>query len=387
MKQSTVIFFLICIIIASFSLMGFQCGSAEVTSAKLYESRQDWVNMEKALVKETEKNSNNAEAWFLLGKSRMMQKKVKEMVEAYDRSLQVSNEFQKEITDIKKFVWGSSVNEGVNDFNHSNKAPADSVQILRQKALDAYNNAIIVIPESTLAYQNIAIVYRVMGNIDEEIRYLKLDLDKKKDIQTSIDLITAYLRKADDLKKEGKDPLEYTNMAINTIAEARASDPDNQELLGTLINTYIDAGRSEEAMPFIQEAVQKNPNNKIFQHDLGILLKKMGKLEEAIVHYDAAISLDGSFEDALRNGSVAYLELGDKMKKVALEQANQKGNKSIDKSYIDKFKKAIIYLEKLKELRPDDAQIWDALAIAYGNAEMMDKAKEAIKKADKLRDK
>jgi tetratricopeptide (TPR) repeat protein len=387
MKKSTIILLLIGTILASFIFMGFQCGSPEVTSARLYEQRSDWANMEKALMKELEKNSINAEAWFLLGRSRLMQKKVKEMVDAFDHSLQVSNDFQKDIVDIKKFVWGSSLNAGVNSYNASVKATPDSVQILRDKAIAAYNDAITVMPDSTLAYQNISIVYRVMGNIDEEIRYLKLALDKKKDPQISIDLINTYLRKIENLKKEGKDVTEYTNRAIQAIGEARATNPDNQELLGVLINTYIDAGKAEEALPLMQESVQKNPGNKIFQNNLGILLKKMGKFEEAVEHFDAAVAADSKFEDALRNGSVAYLELGDKMKKAAMENADPKSKKKIDKSYIEKFKKSIEYLEKLNEIKPNEIQVWDALAIAYGNAEMLDKAKAAIKKADELRKK
>ena len=47
------------LLISVISFTGFQCSSAELTSAKLYMQRSDWESAERSLAKETEKNPNN----------------------------------------------------------------------------------------------------------------------------------------------------------------------------------------------------------------------------------------------------------------------------------------------------------------------------------------
>jgi hypothetical protein len=44
-----------------FSTTGFQCGSAETTSAKLYMNQKQWDKAEASLVKELAKNDKNEE--------------------------------------------------------------------------------------------------------------------------------------------------------------------------------------------------------------------------------------------------------------------------------------------------------------------------------------
>ena len=56
-----------------------------------------------------------------------------------------------------------------------------------------------------------------------------------------------------------------------------------------------------------------------------------------------------------------------------------------DKAYVEKFKTAVTYLERLTRANDKDPNVWDALATAYGNAGMFKEAKKAIEKADELR--
>src|SRR5258708_12143431 len=71
--------------LAIVALNGFQCGSAESTSAKLYMQRQDWAGAERVLLKEVANNPNNAEAWQMLGEVRRNLGNTKGMLEAYDK--------------------------------------------------------------------------------------------------------------------------------------------------------------------------------------------------------------------------------------------------------------------------------------------------------------
>src|SRR5260221_1352822 len=99
-------------------------------------------------------------------------------------------------------------------------------------------------------------------------------MEKKKDPAFQTAIINAYIQKAEEAKKSGNTQLaaEGFTAAIAALTEARAADPSNPDLLGTLINLYIEAGKAQDAMPLMKEAVAKDPKNKVYQNDLGLLL-------------------------------------------------------------------------------------------------------------------
>jgi tetratricopeptide (TPR) repeat protein len=373
------------ILCSSIAFMGFQCGSAETTSAKLYIQRKDFASAEKSLIKEVEKNPSNAEAWYMLGDVRRELGDIKGMMAAFDASLKINNEFQKRISDAKLNIWGTRINLGVGKYNASKSVSGDSAKMFLTSAVSAYNDALMVNPDSAITYQNLAVAHIALGNTDSSIVYLKASLTRKSDPQFWTFLINAYVTKAEEAKTAGNkaESDKYFNEAISALTEARKSDPANVELLATLINVHIEAGRATEAMPYIKEAVEKDPTNKVFQNDLGLLLLQTNDLPGAIEHFDAAIAVDPAYTDALRNGSVALMRMGQKEKDAAMTKRDPKtGN--VDKSYQKYFNKAAGYLEKYLAIKPDDANVWQALATAYGGADNTKKAAEALKKADAL---
>ena len=387
MKQSSLLFLVLSSLIVSFILTGFQCGSPALTSAKLYKSRGEWENAEKALMTEVEKNPANAEAWYELGFARMQRANFEGMEAAFNQSLKVSNAFAKDININRLNIWSTSTNYAVKLFNESISAPKDSASLLRKKAIENYQRAIMVVPDSAQPYQNIAIAYRVDGDADNEILYLTKALERKSDPDVSLDLIRAYIRKAESAKSSNNETEanSYFSKAIDAINSARVSDPDNQALLGELINLYIETGRAKEAVPSLREAVKKDPKNKVYQNDLGLLLMQTEEYDEAIQHFEAAIATDEMYEDGLWNGAVAYMKYGEKMKKAAEAAADpKKKDKAIDRSYVEKFKTGAKLIEKLVTVNNNEAKYWDGLGRAYANAGMGKEARDAFAKADAL---
>ena len=384
MKQLS---FLVVIAAILFPLMltGFQCGSAEATSAKLYIQRQDWENAEKALAKEVDSNPKNAEAWYLLGDVRRQKGDISGMMTAFNSSVQAGPEFADKIRLTRLSVWGNSFNLGVALYNKSLTVPQDTASFLRNKAVESYQKAVLVIPDSASTYVNLALTYRAERDYENEIRYLKMALERRKSPETSISLINAYIRKATDAKNAGKtaEASEYFGNAIAALTEGRASDPENQELLTSLIEIYIEADRAKEAVPLMREALGKNPDNKILQNNLGLLLLQTDEFEEAIQHFDRAVAVDSLYEDALWNGAIAYMRYGEKLKK----DLDSQGQEKTDKSYVNRFKVAVGRIEKLVAAKPDEPKYWDGLATAYANAGMGKKAQDAFQKADALRKK
>jgi tetratricopeptide (TPR) repeat protein len=385
MKNYT-IFAILTLVLSVFLLTGFQCASQEMTSAKLYIQRSDWQSAEKWLVKEVEKNPTNGEAWWLLGNTRMQMGNYKGSVEAYNASLKNSNEFTDKIYPAKKYIWSQSLNQGVNFYNQSLKASPDSSKMLIEKAIASYGLALEVNPDSAITYQNLAAAYHTQGNLDEEINMLKQSLIRKQNVAVHTLLINAYLQKAQaaDAKSDKQGASEDYNNALTAIIDARKTAPDNTELLAAMIDIHVRLGKANEAKPYIREAIEKDPNNKVYQYDLGVLLMQTDSLDEAITRFENSLKVDPKYEVALQNIGVAYMRVGDKLKQAA-QTTDVK--KIVNKTYLEKFKKATEYFEQLTTVNPDNPNAWDLLASAYANADMVKEAEDALKKADALRKK
>ena len=370
---------------------GFQCGSTEMTTAKLNMQRYEWDAAERNLAKEVSKNPTNAEAWFFLGKSRAFLEKYQGMVEALDQCMKLTTEYNTQIfKDIKMPTWARNFNEGLGWHNKIATGPKDSASFYTQRAIDKYKMALVINPDSAQTYQNLAALYSSIPDYDNEILYLKESLKRKPSSDLSTQLINTYITKGQASKAKGDTTTckQCYDLAIVELTKARQTDPDNEDLLSTMINLYIETNRTKEAMPLIQEAVDKNPSNKVLQNDLGLLYMDEARFPEALEHFEAALKSDDMYDQALRNGAVVTMKIGQQMKDKAEAAANsQKDN--IDKSYQEKFKKAADMLNRLlkSEKAASDPVVWDALATAYGNAGMYKEATQAIEKADSLRKK
>lgn len=387
MKTYVQMMFLVSLALLCCLLTGFQCGSTEMTSAKLYIQRSDWVNAEKSLEKEVAKNPANAEAWYNLGFARYQMKKYDGMLDAFDQSLKAGSEFAKNISDAKMSAWAQSFNTGVSFQNKMVTASKDSLSILGKEAVDCYQVAVKINPDSASTYQNLAALYHTLGQADDEISTWQKAREKKNDPVFTTYLIKALIARSEDDRAKGDtvSSKKYMDKAITEVQGALNNQPDDPDLLATMINLYIEAGRVNEAMPYIRKQVEKNPANKIAQNNLGLLLLQSDNFDEAIQHFDAALNVDSVYEEALRNGAVAYMKLGEKMKDEATKNAGK--NTPVDKAYTEKFKQAVVLLERLVRSKPDNADFWDALATAYGNAGMFKDAERAVRKADSIRKK
>ncbi|HUL43232.1 MAG TPA: tetratricopeptide repeat protein [Bacteroidota bacterium] len=368
------------------AVTGFQCGSADITSAKLYMQHSDYAKAEASLLKEVTKNPGNTEAWYLLGEARRNQQNYKGMVEAYDNSLKSGKDFEDPIRRAKLNVWGTELNSGVSSYNRVSSASKDSAHILLQNAIDAYQMAITVNPDSTITYQNLALAYHFDGRYDDEISALKTAISHKPTADEYSTLINAYIKKGDVAEEKGmkQEATETYNGAIGVIAEARKFDPSNPDFLRTMIDLYVRTNRANEAKPFIKEAIAQEPSNELYQYNYGVLLMQTDSVKEAIPYFEAALKLHPNYELALRQLGVAHLKLGQGMK----DAAQSKDVKTVtNKAYTAEFKKAAEYFKQLTEVKKDDPALWDALASAYANAEMFKEAKQAMEQADSLRKK
>jgi tetratricopeptide (TPR) repeat protein len=398
MKTSSLVT-LIALAVVYLMVTGFQCGSAESTSAKLYMQRKEWDAAEQALVKEVENNPANAEAWYYLGQVRLrkaeqsldakdyakVKKDYENMVYAYGKSMEAGTDWQAQITTERLYAWQKALNSGVELFNKSLKATGAEATSIRGQAVGMYDAAILVHPDSLLPYKNAAIALAADGQTDRQLTYLKEAKKISADPEVMGQLVTVYIERGDAAKAKGDNAgaTENYNLALAELTEARKLAPGNADLLNASIDLYIKTGRAEEAIPLMEEGLKTDPNNKDYHYNLGVLLMQSGRVDDALTHFDAALVIDPGYAFALQNAGSACLKTADEMKRKA--QANDSKDAKVQTGYVEYFKKAASYFERLTKVKPDDPNAWDFYASAAANAGMLKEAEAAIKQADKLR--
>jgi tetratricopeptide (TPR) repeat protein len=373
-----------------FSTTGFQCGSAELTSAKLYINQKQFDKAEASLMKELQKNDKDEEAWFLLGQVRMEQKNYNGMLEAYKKAAELSDTHKAEINRNRLAVWAMMYNEGVKNYN----AGKDSAGAY-DKALDQFKTGINMEPDSSGTYYVAAMAYFAKKDYATSEQMLQTALQKKPDFAEAAKFLgQVEYQMAGERQAAGDSvgAMQYFNKAMKPFEAAYKANPNDNDNITNLIDVYERTRNTDKALSLTQSAVQKDPNNKTYRYAYGVFLLKQEKYPEAIEQFDAALKVDPEYADARYNLGVSYLNWGVKQKeesdkKAEADAAKNKGKSKdvkVDESYKEKFKQALPYLEASVKSRPNDAGLWQSLARLYTILGQKDKATDAFKKYDEI---
>jgi len=368
------------------SSTGFQCGSAETTSAKLYMQQKQWQKAEESLAKQVAKDDRDEEAWFLLGQVRLETRNFPGMNEAYTRALSISDAHKSEITRNRLAIWAMMYNEGVNFYNRGRDTAA-----YYDRAIENFRTAIAMMPDSAGTYYVAALAQYAKKDIGGALENLRTALVKKPDFvdaarfQGQLRYVTAQEKL--DAKDTTAAAAEYLK-ASSSFEIAYKAAPENAENITNLIDVYERTKQGDKAEALTRDAVQKDPKNKLFRYAHGVFLLKKEKYAEAIAQFNKAVEIDPNYADAKYNLGVAYLNWGVSLKQEAdrRAEAEKKGTKvgKEDTSYKERFKQSLPYLEEAAQLRSDDASLWLQLGRLYAILNMSDKSRAAFEKSDKL---
>ena len=371
-----------------FSIAGFQCGSAEATSAKLYMQQKQWEKAEESLLKEILKNDKIEEAWFLLGQVRLERKNYAGMNDAYTRARTLSDVHKPDIDRNRLAIWAMMYNEGVRYYNVGKDTAS-----YYDKAIETFKTAVSLVPDSAGTYYVAALAYYAKKDYPGAQSSLETALQKKPGFADAARFLGQLYYLLASQKNEAKDETgaqaQYEK-AASAFEIAYKSDPGNADNITNLIDVYERTKKSDKAMPLTRDAVARDPNNKVFRYAYGVFLLKQDKFPESVEQFKKAVEIDPNFGDAIYNCGVANLNWGVSLKAEVDKKAEteKKGTKARDAkediTYKEKFKDALPFLEKSAELRGDDAVLWQQLGRLYAILNMVDKSRAAFEKSDKL---
>ncbi len=169
--------------------------------------------------------------------------------------------------------------------------------------------------------------------------------------------------------------------ALKRVQACRASYPDNQNLIITELNYYLKDGDFEKAKANLEAAIANDPNNPILHFSVGTVMDNMGKKEEAEKSYLAAIKIKPEYFDPNYNLGAMYYNMAVEINNRANEEKDYKKAKAIQDEAGEVFKKALPYLEKARELKPEDRNTLQSLMQLYvrtGQTEKYNEVKAAL---------
>jgi tetratricopeptide (TPR) repeat protein len=176
------------------------------------------------------------------------------------------------------------------------------------------------------------------------------------------------------------DAINYFNLGISVLTEGKQKYPANAEISASLTQSYIGAGRIDEALQEARVSVAADPENKDYKYNYGVLLLNTNEFAEAENQFLQALEIDPEFENANYNLAVTYVKWGTEMNRVAEEKG------IISEEYKEKYQKALPYLEGVVEADPENIQMWELIGKVYTVLGMTEDAENAFSKADALRE-
>jgi tetratricopeptide (TPR) repeat protein len=387
---------LISIVAMALGIAAFQCSSTEITSAKLYIQQDNLPKAKEVLFKEIEKNPKSDEGYYLLGNVYAQQEKYDSMMVCFNKSLDISNKFKKEIERNKLTAWSKSFNKGVNYFNAASKAGnPDTTQMYFDKAINYFKLGTRLQPDSVATYKNLTYAYINSGQVEKALDPLNEWNDLKGSVKSYTlmgELYTSLGQKKMRTYETGGSPedsvqaMEYYNKTVDLMKEAREKFPNNSDLLRFLSNAYIATGKMETAMNTFKEGIEQEPENKFYRYNYGVLLLQANRFEEAAGQFEKALEIDSNYTNALYNLAVNYVKWGAKLREdYEKASADEDLTEEQIKEFKSKYEKALPLLEKYLKEKPNNPDVWELLGKIYANLGMNEKSKNAFDQADQLR--
>jgi len=244
---------------------------------------------------------------------------------------------------------GQYINKGANAFQEEDF----------ETALKNFEKAQKVLPKDTLAYFYAGFVANGMENYDKAVESFRKYIDLGgKSVDAYLSIINIYSGAKED--KEN---------ALKVVREAKVKFPTDPQLPKVEIGLLIDLKRIDEAKKGLEEAVVKEPGNKLLHFYLGYANASLNLNEEAKKNYEAALKVDPSYFDAqfylakLMYNDAAVIKK--EMASLGISAADKKKKFDLDKVLVEKLKIAQPYWKKAEQLNQKDQEVVDILFSIY----------------------
>lgn len=194
------------------------------------------------------------------------------------------------------------------------------------------------------------------GNMELSNKYFKMAT------KANYEVGKVYLQLASNYQQ-----MKDTAMFVSTLKEGMGATQDNKFIRLQLIDYYNKAGKLDDALVFMKDAIEKDPENVTLYFALGNVYSELGKPEEALKAYDKAIAIDPNNVDVLFNLGTLFFNKGAELKNKAnqLDLGETEKYKKLNEEALGEFEQAAKYFEKAHNLQLDAQDILQTLKKLY----------------------
>ena len=250
------------------------------------------------------------------------------------------------------------------------------------EAMQLFNKAILINPDYEEAYNNLGNVFNELGRFKEAIDSIN------KSISLKPNYVLAYNNLGIVLAAQGK-----LDGAIEAFQKAVLIKPDFADAYNNMANVLKDQNKFQKAIDAFKKAILFNPNYAVAYNNLGKLFNDQGKFEYAVDAFKKAILIKFDYAEAYNNKDITlryqgkFHEAIDAIKKAILikpEYANaynNLGNLLKDQGNLDD---AIDAFNKALSINPDYAAAYSNMGVTIKNKGKLDYAIKIFKKSISL---
>jgi tetratricopeptide (TPR) repeat protein len=176
-----------------------------------------------------------------------------------------------------------------------------------------------------------------------------------------------------------------TVAALDALKEGYNKYQDDNAILESMIQIYMDLGKTDEAMANLEKAIIQDPTKPRYYFAQGALYEKLGNEQKAIETYKKTMEVDTEFFNAYYNLGALYYNKGVQQIEVAKEvPANENVKYEAElKKADDWFEMALPYMEKCNQLQADDKMVLESLKNLYYRLKQMDKYNAILEQIEK----
>ena len=336
-----------------------------IVNASIALRNEEYVDAKKYIDEayETESTSNDAKMWnyrsqiylqIALKQADLDENAVFKATEAHLKCLQTD---KKGRVIVRKWTAKEDVLAGIVQCGYKlfNKAIEEYNSGNYKSSLKHYSTIFEIIPfdtEDQLKRGNIT-RETILYNSFFSSKKMKNNVKSKELLQELIDINfndpAIFVQMSNIFIEEGK-----TDKALEYLALGRESFEEDQGLINTEINLYIQLGRTSELIGKLGEAIALDEENELLYFNRGTIYDQEGDIDNAKKDYLTALELNPSAFGANYNLGALYFNQGVETKNKANATSNNSLYKKLNKDAEAVFAKALPYLETAHNLNSED---------------------------------
>ena len=231
------------------------------------------------------------------------------------------------------------------DYEESLRAFEHAILIGESELLSTRTDTSLVYNAAMAAYED--------GNWEKAVKYLTGLHEDAHSEKTSILLATALKNNGDSIR------------SIEILREGAELYDFEESVVIYLVNELTFSGQLDAALEVLNDAIKVHPDDFIFHWARGLVYRRLNNYNMAISSFLAAAELAPDMPTLYYHIGLSYYNIGIDLRESALNITEIEKYQQVRQQYREKFAEAVKWLERARELDPENENIETSLHQLY----------------------